>query len=449
MSSHASILVVADDLTGANATAAGFARAGLRAVTVGADQDAAMIAEFSAGFDVVVVSTATRHSPPDEAAARASRIVTAGWPVRLVCNRVDSTLRGNLGSSTQAVLDAAAACSKRRTVALCLPAHPAAGRQTVDGTQLLGGVRLEDTELAKDPRTPLRDSRVAELFRQQSDLRVAHLPLSTVTAGATELGEAIRARLAEGAELIIADALTEHHLDRVAQAAVTTDVDWISVDPGPGSLALAKALGLTATTESAPFLVLSGSATDLTRRQLARLREERQVIEVVPRYTDRGSLDITGTADALSAALAQAQPNDVVALATVWEAADIAKLSPAEAERLPVSLAKAALAAITQRPVDGIFVTGGDAAAALFTELGATGLDVEREVVPLAVAGNLVGGDWDALPVVTKGGLIGDSETTIACVDQLRDSAEAARRRVSTARSSTRLNPVNHSGGTR
>ena len=46
----ADVLVVADDLTGANAAAAGFARSGLRAVTASAARRADVVAEISAIF---------------------------------------------------------------------------------------------------------------------------------------------------------------------------------------------------------------------------------------------------------------------------------------------------------------------------------------------------------------------------------------------------------------
>lgn len=85
------------------------------------------------------------------------------------------------------------------------------------------------------------------------------------------------------------------------------------------------------------------------------------------------------------------------------------------------------------RGVEGLFATGGDVSAALFAELGAHGLDVEEELVPLAVAGTFVGGPWARLPVVTKGGLVGDAGTTSDCVTYLRRAAVAARRQVPAA----------------
>ncbi|WP_338146723.1 four-carbon acid sugar kinase family protein [Streptomyces boncukensis] len=440
---NSGVLVIADDLTGANATAAAFARTGMRAVTVGADQDPRVAAEFATRFDVVVASTDARHSPPAEAAARMRALIRAAGPsAALVSNRVDSTLRGNLGATTEAALRAVRETTGRRAVALCAPAHPEAGRLTVQGRQLLDGVRLEETELARDPRSPLPTSDVAALLRRQAELRTALLPLEAVTGtDGGELRALVAKSLAEGAEVLIADALTTEHLDRVAEAAVGAtardDADpdpvWVGVDPGPGTVALARALGLTRHTGGAPVLAVSGSATRLTRLQLARLRAEFPVTAV--RIPGSGTpAEAEEAAARLDAALGRAGPDEVVLLTTVLDDADVVdRIGPREAELLPRALARTARRALERHRVDGLFATGGDVAAALFAELAARGLDVEEELVPLAVAGSFVGGPWAGLPVVTKGGLVGDAGTTVDCVSYLRRAAAVARRHVRAA----------------
>ncbi|MFE0764068.1 four-carbon acid sugar kinase family protein [Streptomyces smyrnaeus] len=439
------VLIVADDLTGANATAAGFARTGMRAVTVGAHQDPRTAARFGSRFDAVVVSTDSRHCPPEEAAERVRTVIRHAGAAALVSHRVDSTLRGNLGASTQAALRAVGERTGRRAVALCAPAHPEAGRHTVQGTQLLDGARLEDTEVARDPRSPLPTSQVADLLhRQAPGLRIAHLPLSAVTGAEPALRALVEKRLADGADVLVADALTTAHLARIADAAVHAapvvagEAVWVGVDPGPSSLALAAAMGLTGSTFGAPVLAVSGSTTRLTRTQLSRLRAEHPVVVVGPRLRGKSTVpDVDATAEALGAALATAGRGDVVLLATVLEEADIATDCRYEdAERLPGALARSVRRALERpdvRGVEGLFATGGDVSAALFAELGAHGLDVEEELVPLAVAGTFVGGPWARLPVVTKGGLVGDAGTTSDCVTYLRRAAVAARRQVPAA----------------
>lgn len=52
--------------------------------------------------------------------------------------------------------------------------------------------------------------------------------------------------------------------------------------------------------------------------------------------------------------------------------------------------------------------------------LGCHGMAVDEEVLRLAVAGRLAGGVREGLPVVAKGGLIGDETAAVACLDDLR-----------------------------
>lgn len=436
----ADVLVVADDLTGANAAAAGFARSGLRAVTASAVDRADVVAEMVSRFDVVVVTTDSRHAPAEVARERVAAVVRAGWPSRLVCNRIDTTLRGNVGATTEALRDEVAALTGSRVVVLCAPAHPAAGRHTIGGTQLLGGKRLEETEVARDARTPMRTSDVVAVLGQQAALAASVVPMATVTGGAEALTAAIRAALDDGAEVIVADAMTEDHLDRVAAAAVaaSSDLDlvWVTSDPGPASVAMARALGIERETPGAPLLVVSGSATELTRTQLRQLAVDRQAhLHRTPTLGDTAVPDLDATAAVLDRAIRDAGPDDVVVLATVLDESDLRPVTAQEAEDIPLALARAVRRNLEEHTVDGVFTTGGDVTAALVGELGSHGLEISDEVVPLAVAGSVVGGPWDGLQIVTKGGLVGDASTTVACVDHLRRNAEVHRRQVSSAES--------------
>ncbi|MGH3335652.1 MAG: four-carbon acid sugar kinase family protein, partial [Nocardioides sp.] len=420
----ADVIVVADDLTGANAAAAGFARSGLRAATASATSRADVVAEMVSRFDVVVATTDSRHAPAEVARERAAAVIQAGWPARLVCNRIDTTLRGNIGATTQAVRDEVATLTGSRAVVLCAPAHPAAGRHTIGGTQLLGGRRLEETEVARDARTPMQTSDVVEILGQQAALATSVVPMDTVTGRGDALAAAIRTAVEGGAEVIVADAMTEDHLDRIAAAAVAAsrdlDLVWVTSDPGPASVAMARALGIERDTPGAPLLVVSGSATELTRIQLRQLVVDRQASAYrTPTVGNTAVLDLDATTALLDRAIRDAGPDHVVVLATVLEDADLLSPSAEEAEDIPIALARAVRRNLEEHVVDGVFSTGGDVTTALLGELGSHGLEISDEVVPLAVAGSVVGGPWDGLQIVTKGGLVGDASTTVACVDHL------------------------------
>jgi uncharacterized protein YgbK (DUF1537 family) len=434
------VLAVADDLTGANAAAAGLAAVGLRAVTVRADRSAGAVTSMAGRYDAVVATTDCRHSPPAEAAERLEAVVKAGWPARLVCNRIDTTLRGNVGATTAAALSAVRSRVEGRVVVLCAPAHPGAGRHTIAGTQLLDGRRLEETEAATDARTPVRTSDVGRLLTEDGGLDVRGVALAEVTGPEDDLAGALRAAVLDGCDAVVVDATTGEHLDRLAVAAAALAADsvvtWVTSDPGPASAALARRLGLATEGRGAPLLVVSGSATELTRTQLQRLVADRgAVLHRTPRAPGSAVPDVDATAACVRDAVAAAGPDDVVVVATTVDAQDLARPGPAEAAEIPRALALAVRRALEEVRVGGLFCTGGDVTAALLEELGAPGVEVVREVEPLAVAGTLVGGPWDGLPVVTKGGLVGGPASTVACVDHLHEAARAREHQVAAAQS--------------
>ena len=76
---------------------------------------------------------------------------------------------------------------------------------------------------------------MAALLAEQTDLPVRAVPLEAVTGAADDLVAALRDAVAAGAGILVADALTLDHIDRLAEAAVRVDgVTWLCVDPGPG-----------------------------------------------------------------------------------------------------------------------------------------------------------------------------------------------------------------------
>ena len=52
-------------------------------------------------------------------------------------------------------------------------------------------------------------------------------------------------------------------------------------------------------------------------------------------------------------------------------------------------------------------------------EVGALAVEVSGEVLPLAAYGTLVGGDFDGLKIVTKGGIVGHTESAAKSVEFL------------------------------
>ena len=67
-----------------------------------------------------------------------------------------------------------------------------------------------------------------------------------------------------------------------------------------------------------------------------------------------------------------------------------------------------------------LFLTGGETAISICRALGATGMEVCRELVPGIPLGKLVGGPYQGLPVITKAGAFGDAEAIVKAIKTAR-----------------------------
>ncbi|SMX67608.1 MULTISPECIES: four-carbon acid sugar kinase family protein [unclassified Brevibacterium] len=436
------ILIVADDLTGGNACGALFAEAGLSTMTItGTSGGEVSVSAALDDYDAVVVNANSRHLKPAEAAALTDALIREAGSVDLVVCRIDTTLRGNVGPTAEAALrarqDLASTSGSGRVLGLCIPAFPASGRVTVGGQQLLNGKLLEDTELRNDVRSPMLTSVVADILRANTELKCHTVELSTVLDGAEAIRAEVLTALATGAEVIVADALTNEHIDLIARTLADLNqeenLEWVSIDPGPGSLALAQAL--LPKREPGIILGVSGSATEITRTQLAKLDED-PTITVLRAALDEDYLpDVRATVEHVRTAASSAWSTSAnetasvraVIVATVVDATDLLELTDEQSELIPRRLAQIAAELMASTALTGLYTTGGDVTAAVLGELGALGMEIQAEIVPLAVAGRIVGGVATGLPIVTKGGLIGDAGTGLLCLGHLMQSSESGR----------------------
>jgi len=404
------VLVIGDDLTGANATGVLYAKTGRRVVTVSSTDLADMIHDE---VDVLVFNAESRHLSGDAAARRVGEIVTraASWPAQLV-KRVDTTLRGNVGAEIEAgLLALRRARPATRQVALMVPAFPASGRTTIGGTQLVDGEPIHRTWAAKDPFTPVRHSNVAAVIAEQSSLKVSSLTLD-------DLDDQFDTRLAEAvktADVVVIDARDDDDIRRIASAAATLqDVGLLVVDSGPFGAALAQArTPCVATDMTQPFVfAVVGSLTDQTTRQIDRLVETMGATII--------TVDLaTSTVSEVVAAIAAAV--DAGDRIVGVRAAPCQGVPPAEdAQSMLRLLGEITLAAVTRFHPGGVYATGGDVAMTVLSVLDADGFRIIDEALPLAVAGFIVGGPHAGIGLVTKGGLIGDDDAAVTCVKMIQ-----------------------------
>lgn len=199
---------------------------------------------------------------------------------------------------------------------------------------------------------------------------------------------------------------------------------------GPGSLAIAQAL--LPKRETGVILGVSGSATEITRTQLAKLDEDPSITVLRVALDEDNLPDVQATVELIRTATSASNEANGVAVraiivATVVDATDLLELTDEQSELIPRRLAQITAELMATTALTGLYTTGGDVTAAVLGELGALGMEIHTEIVPLAVGGSIVGGSAAGLPIVTKGGLIGDAGTGVLCLDHLMQTAGMGR----------------------
>ena len=420
------IIVIADDLTGANDTGVQFAKQGLDTIVLlGTDSPPERPEE-----DVVVMDTGSRSLGPQEAydtVAKAARFFK-NIPFCAIFKKIDSTLRGNLGREIDAVMDT---CGQE--LAVIAPAFPRNGRTTIGGYHFLHGVPLEATEASRDPVCPVTETHLPTLLSSQSQRKVGHVGIKPTMAGLEGILAAIGELTAAGTTVIACDAWQEAHLKNLATAArqLEKQVLWV----GSAGLAayLPAAFRMSAEPMACnPVLVLAGSVSRVTRSQVTMLRSRPDMacIEVAPcrlLQHDTSEMEIHRCCHEARQALTAGK--DVVIVSGSREEAvtetqnkgfALGFTDRQTAEAVAGALGDLCRQIATNTPLSGMVLTGGDIALSCCRLLSASGMKVMEEISPGIPLGRLKGGPWDGLRVVTKAGAFGEEDALCRAVDRLK-----------------------------
>ena len=429
------LAVIADDLTGANDAGVQFAKQGLKVQVFLNDL---MEKDLDLFPEVMVLDTDSRAASPAEAFERVRatgglvRKMTAIPP--LIFKKIDSTLRGNIGAE----IDAAMA-EYDLTWAAVVPAFPANGRITVGGWHLLHQIPIAESEIARDPKTPVHESMAPKLLSTQSSHQVGHVDLSDVSRG----NEAIVKRIVElrrkGIRVITFDASTATHLQAIATAivAVKEAALWVGsaglAEMVPAVMGWAKQYRLSTTEATGPVLVVAGSVSSVTARQMNQFLAGDNVQLVSLRADWLLADEKTESSRCINEAKIGLTQGRAVLIASAVDADAVASAraqgekqgldSRGVSERVADAMGKI-VRDLIDLPLAGIFLTGGDTAVSVCRALGVGSIDILTEVLPGIPLGQLVGGCCPGLRVVTKAGAFGGDNAIVESVKALKGKGE-------------------------
>lgn len=421
------LLVIADDLTGATDTGAQFAKQGVPVLIV-TDADAEWPAPGAGPSDdeVLVVNTESRHLPPAAAARRVRGVVERGAKlgVRRFYKKIDSSLRGNVGSELESLM-----ITLGRRVLPLLPAFPALKRATKGGYQYVDDRPLHETVFARDPLEPMGESYIPAILQQQT-----RVPTRVVKASERSRPGAVKFD-AEG--IYVIDAATEPELRAAGELLKRHDLLNVTAGSAGFAACLPDLMGLTRRATDRPsargsMLVVSGSLNEVSLNQLSRAEAAGFVaLTLSPEIlAAENGAQSTEARQAIAEILgAYRQGRDVI-LRSIEKLEDL-ELYRERGRRLGIAPAQLHLL-ITKnlgelvgqvlRPSDcrWLVVFGGDTLVAVARALGWSGLRPQAEILPGVVASRVSGAQQDPqMLLITKAGGFGSAEVLLRVKDAL------------------------------
>lgn len=426
-------VVIADDLTGGNATGVLLKKMNYQAYTVMNTES--MDLQALEDCDCVIYPTDSRGVAPEVAYQRVYDICSLlkDDAVKVYSNRIDSTLRGNLGSETDAMLD----CLGEDYVAIVAPCFPASGRIVIGGYMLVNGLPLHKTDIAIDPKTPVKVSEVEVLFHEQSKYKTASILMKDLMHGKHYLTDVMKAHVAEGCRILVVDCVTQEDLDLIADAAITSKLKIVAVDPGVFTATLSrKLITPTQKKEKNRILAVVGSVNPNTKAQMEELwlsqrihnvfvktrellesEEQRsaEIQRVIHEILEVSHLNTvsTVTGDGI-------YPENRIDFQPYMEKYHCSMDDVTD--KINSAFAEIAYGIFQAQPeYKGLYTSGGDVTVAVCKKFQTAGLSLSDEVLPLAAYGQFLTGEFAGIHIITKGGSQGERDAINRCIIYLKE----------------------------
>lgn len=396
------IVVIADDLTGANDTAVQFYKKGLTVDMVFALQQ---VNESNAS-DVLVINTDSRSLMIENAQ---KRIFAIGEHLNLeqkqIYKKVDSTLRGNIGAELEACLSVS-----DRNVAIFCPALPSANRIVKDGVCFVDGKPLLETEFATDPKTPVISSNVNKIIANQTNIPVVIVNMELFSE--SEIIQQIKNRQFNKT-IFSFDAKNDDDLKKISQIIKKIDFPIIA----SGSSGLAKYV-FSKSLSDLPVLFVIGSMSKKINEQVELLRSE-MVIDFISINAERLLVDQQYQLSLIKdMSLILLNKNNLIiktegsseVRGKINELCDKFSLTRVElGERIGDSLSSLVVNLLNNidKNISGLFLTGGDIAMKVIKELKLSNYHIAGEIESGVPYGYFSDNDFFGIPIITKAGAFG------------------------------------------
>ena len=420
------IIIIADDLTGANDTGVQFQKNGFSTMVQTEYSDVqSEYLQCCNCYDALSINVNSRQLPPEEAYRRVYNLARqiSEIPTEYVYKKIDSLLRGNPAAELDAVMDALGA-----ETALVVPSFPENGRQLVNGIMVTQDDRIN----------------VEKIFREGSKRSTFKLSLEEIGKGPESLKQLMKRKQKEGFQIFIADATSDLELETIKNAAKPIDRKMIFC----GSAGFAKQLSnekrfqkelVTSEKSENAVLVVAGSRRKETAVQLQQISEAflTPIVKIDVSKVENGgrsySEEITRCTDQILQTVQEGHKLILLAVSSLFSETQ-EKPKPENKDPEAVNIA-AALGETVEKiyrriRLRAVVSTGGDTSLQICRAFRSKGIELCDEITAGIPVGRMVGGEADGMVIITKSGGFGNGDALIQVVNYLDDNRNENERRL-------------------
>lgn len=421
--------IIADDLTGANDSGVQLTKKGIPTSVLFDIPE--RVTKVNQGLVIDTNSRALEKEDAIRVTKQAGEYLK-NIGCRTIYKKMDSTLRGYIGTELQALEEVF-----KPDVVFIAPAFPSLGRTTKNGIHYVNGVKLADTEAAKDPKHPVKYSSIAKLIEEEIDVPIGLIHQDDIYLDEKSFAEKIRAFQSDGISYLVSDSESFEDLREVAKklSSVTREVIWAGsaglAEVIPEVLSIENESGNQPERKSNRVMTVCGSLSKVTQEQVqfAAIQPRIEAVELDPTVIFSGDWKSARKTYVDQCLDGFATHQDVVlyvpsteeARTQVKEVGEKLGLSRNEiGERISNGIGEIVeQVASKNEDLVGFVLTGGDTAKDTSRHLGGIGFQLIKEIETGIPLGTLIGPEKDYL-IVTKAGAFGTKTSIYDAMQNLK-----------------------------
>lgn len=424
------LAIIADDLTGANDSGVQLARHGLKTAVL-FDMDESHVKHYEA----VVFDTDSRsidHTEAYEKVKRAAQfLLHAGF--KSIFKKLDSTMRGNIGAEIDAIYDVL-----QPNFMMIAPGYPKNNREIRHSTHYLNKIPLGETEISRDPKTPVTISYLPDLLKQQTHHAIGTITIDDLAQGEAHIHDKLKQFAMDSIPYLIIDSTEEAHLEQILSYTKNTPYQfgWV------GSAGIANYLpsyydipaqqnSFGIDTNDGPILTVVGSVNINSRAQLKNLLTETNV-HAIPFESYKALFNGAERDNEINKVYQEAyekalEGHDVVIYSTAekadieqaWKVGEAAGLTHTEiSNEIVKAIGKVCSLLLEKKLFKGVSMTGGDTAKQICSLWDIKGFELLDELEIGVPISKFLG--VDHLHVITKAGGFGSEHVFINAINKLK-----------------------------